>query len=38
MILFQAIILSLATTATTAEPYKNMSIGMEITLPMVLAW
>ncbi len=33
MILFQAIILSLATTATTAEPYKNMSIGMEITLP-----
>jgi hypothetical protein len=33
MIIFQAIILSLATTGTTAEPYKNMSIGMAITLP-----
>lgn len=33
MIIFQTITLLLATALAAAEPYKNMSIGMEITLP-----
>jgi len=33
MIIIQAITLLLATVATAVEPYKNKTIGMEITLP-----
>ncbi|MBC8523394.1 hypothetical protein H8D29_05650, partial [PVC group bacterium] len=33
MILFQVLIVSLTTLSCLGEPYKNMSIGMEISLP-----
>ena len=33
MALLQAILVTLATSAISPEPYKNMSIGIEITLP-----